>query len=253
VPDVLHANVGPGARGVFTTRVGGTSTGPWGAPGGSRGRNLAHHVGDDHAAVERNRQLTEAELGRPLIWMDQCHSARVAVLREAPPRANAGEVDAVVLHGGMSHGAGALVADCVPLLLAATHGRTVAAVHVGRAGLVAGIVAAVLAEFSRLGSPAPTLHASVGPSICGRCYEVPEALQSEVASRVAGVRARTAWGTPSLDIPAGVIAQLSAAGVSHIEHLARCTRTDHRFYSYRRDGRTGRFAGIVIPAGDDTP
>ena len=143
-----------------------------------------------------------------------------------------------------------LVADCVPVLLAAADGAAVAAVHVGRQGLVRGVLPAALARLAEHGAAAADLYAAVGPSICGRCYEVPAALREEVAAQVPGTAATTAWGTPALDLPAGVLAQLAAAGVTRVHHLAACAREDERFYSYRRagqagDGATGRFAGVV--------
>jgi len=91
------------------------------------------------------------------------------------------------------------------------------------------------------------LHAALGPSICGRCYEVPAALREDVARVVPAAHATTSWSTPALDVPAGVEAQLAAGGVQRVQRVALCTLEDERFYSYRRDGRTGRFAGIVQP------
>lgn len=249
----IPATVGPVARGAFTTRMGGVSGGPWDGGDGAGGRNLAEHVGDDPAAVSANRARTEAQWGRPIVWMNQHHSARVAVLQQRPPDGRAGDVDATVLHGLRDCAAGVLVADCVPLLLAAGEQPTVAAVHVGRRGLISGIVPGVVDRMTARGVAPATIYASLGPSVCGRCYEVPAELQEGVAAQVTGTATTTSWGTPGLDIAAGVIGQLRARGVRHIEHLEICTRTDNRFYSYRRDGQTGRFAGIIGLAAYDTP
>nr|WP_275693499.1 laccase domain-containing protein [Nocardioides sp. TF02-7] len=85
----------------------------------------------------------------------------------------------------------------------------------------------------------------VGPHICGRCYEVPAQLQDEVAAAVPESRSTTSWGTPGLDIGAGVRAQLTAVGVPVVD-AARCTRESPDLYSYRRDGAAaGRSAGLV--------
>jgi copper oxidase (laccase) domain-containing protein len=93
------------------------------------------------------------------------------------------------------------------------------------------------------------VRAAIGPSICGRCYEVPAELQAEVADVVPGVASRTLWGTPALDLPAGVAAVLRGVGVDRVHATGLCTHTDDRFFSHRRSVRTGepqgRFAGVV--------
>jgi len=90
------------------------------------------------------------------------------------------------------------------------------------------------------------LRAQLGPSICGRCYEVPEAMQGEVVAVVPEARTSTRAGTPGLDLRAGLRAQLSAAGVVAVQVSATCTAEDPAYFSYRRDGETGRFAGIAM-------
>jgi copper oxidase (laccase) domain-containing protein len=81
--------------------------------------------------------------------------------------------------------------------------------------------------------------------VCGRCYEVPAQLRAEAAA-VAPESATVSWtGTPAIDVAAGVVAQLSAAEV-RVTWLPGCAREDRNLYSYRRDGRTGRFAGVVV-------
>ncbi|MDP9418182.1 MAG: polyphenol oxidase family protein, partial [Actinomycetota bacterium] len=114
--------------------------------------------------------------------------------------------------------------------------------HAGRAGLRAGIVPAVVAAMRRLG--ATGLVARVGPSICGRCYEVPARMCEDVSAAIPQARSVTARGTPGLDIAAGACAQLETAGVA-VRRVAGCTAEDARWYSYRRDGTTGRFAGLA--------
>ena len=93
---------------------------------------------------------------------------------------------------------------------------------------------------------AERITAWIGPHVCGGCYEVPAEMQDEVAAVVPEARATTTWGTPSLDLGAGVRAQLTAAGVS-VDDVSRCTRESPDLYSYRRDGRrSGRIAGLVV-------
>ena len=88
------------------------------------------------------------------------------------------------------------------------------------------------------------ISAWLGPSICGSCYEVPEQLREEVAEVAPAAWSSTSWGTPALDLPAGVRAQLAEEGVT-VEYSGECTLENDSLYSYRRDSRTGRFAGLV--------
>jgi YfiH family protein len=135
------------------------------------------------------------------------------------------------------------VADCVPVLLADADAGVVGAVHAGRPGLALGIVARAVERMRQAG--AARLVAWVGPHVCGGCYEVPEEMRAEVSALVPAAYAETTWGTPSLDIGAGVRAQLAVAGVEAVE-VGGCTREDPRLHSYRRDGAAaGRFAGLV--------
>jgi YfiH family protein len=135
------------------------------------------------------------------------------------------------------------VADCVPVLLADPDAGVVAAVHAGRPGLVAGVAPAAVARMRDLG--ARTIVGWLGPRVCGACYEVPEEMQADVAALVPAARATTSWGTPSLDIGAGVRAQLETAGVT-VHDVGTCTRESTDLYSYRRDGaQAGRFAGLI--------
>jgi YfiH family protein len=135
------------------------------------------------------------------------------------------------------------VADCVPVMLADPDAGVIGAAHAGRKGLVTGVVPATIERMRDLG--ARELVAWVGPHICGGCYEVPEKLREEVAALVPEAYAETTWGTPSVDVGAGVKAQLVAAGVEVVD-ASRCTRESDDLYSYRRDGdASGRFAGLI--------
>ena len=250
--ELVPADLGPGARGGFTTRAGGVSCGPYAAADGSGGLNLAFHVDDDEDRVLANRDLLDRWAGHHVAWMSQRHSAGVRLVTRPPGggRATLGEYDSLVgrRSGPDAPAVAVMVADCVPVLLAAPSGDVVAAVHVGRQGLVAGVVPATLALLAAEGAVVPELYASLGPSICGRCYEVPAEMREDVARAVPAAHATTSWSTPALDLPAGVAAQLAAAGVTRVQRVDLCTREDERFYSYRRDGRTGRFVGVVAPA-----
>jgi YfiH family protein len=236
-----------GAVLAFTSRRGGSSPAPW------DGLNLGGATGDDAARVQANRAVVAADLGVAgdhLLFMDQMHGADVAVV-DGPGRA-AGEqpvaADAIVTrHTGLA--LAALVADCVPVLLLDRSAGVAGAVHAGRPGLVAGVVQAAVEAMGRLGADSERIEAAVGPSVCGRCYEVPETMRAEVAA-VSPVSATVSWtGTPAVDVAAGVVDVLHRAGAA-VTWVPGCTREDPDLYSYRRDGRTGRFAGVVrlVPA-----
>lgn len=209
---------------------------------GSGGFNLADHVGDDPTRVAAHRARLTAELGADdVVFMTQRHTNFV-VRVEVPITGEAPICDAIVTtRPGLA--LAVQVADCVPVLLADPVARVVAAVHAGRAGFVGGIVPAAVASMRELG--AETITGTVGPSICARCYEVPEELR-DLAEAVESVSAAVSWtGTPAIDVAAGVVAQLRRAEVD-VRWLPGCTRERDDLYSYRRDGRTGRFAGIVM-------
>jgi hypothetical protein len=150
-----------------------------------------------------------------------------------------------------------MVADCVPVLLADPRAGVVAVAHAGRRGVALGVVPAVVRAMVSCGSSVSDLCAWIGPAIDGCCYEVPEAMQQEIAELVPETISnggRTRAGTPSLDLRAGVGAQLAAAGVQRVLRVGGCTFDDPQFFSHRRDGVTGRFAGLVWldgPDGDD--
>jgi YfiH family protein len=169
------------------------------------------------------------------------HGADVAVVGDASA-AELPQVDALVTR---TPGVALVVraADCVPVLLADVARGIVGAAHAGRPGLVAGVVPAALAAMRDLGAEA--ISAWVGPHVCGACYEVPEQMRADVAAVVPEAYAETSWGTASVDVGAGVLAQLRAAGVEVVD-ASRCTREDEDLYSYRRQGvESGRLAGVV--------
>lgn len=220
----------PGALLGFTTREPGVSPAPY------SGANLGYHVGDYPDCVAANRAALE-ELTGPIGWMNQVHGATIG---QADP-GHTPEADALIVRPGC---AGAvMVADCVPLILVADDARLGAVVHVGRAGLLAGIAPKVLDEFAAEGYERPRVHAIIGPAICGRCYEVPADMAREAERLVPGSSSVTSWGTPSIDVPAGLVGQLD--GLASIETSRECTYESETYFSYRRNNQTGRFAGVL--------
>jgi copper oxidase (laccase) domain-containing protein len=149
----------------------------------------------------------------------------------------------------------------VPVLLAVPR-RGVAAVHAGRVGVESGVVGAAVHVLSeRSGARPGQVQAVIGPAVGGCCYEVPAELQLEVALRAPAARATTTWGTPALDLPAAVVQQLRAAGVTDVAILGGCTRCGQgTWFSHRAttslQAPAGRQAGIVrlgaaAPPGSD--
>ena len=119
-------------------------------------------------------------------------------------------------------------------------------VHAGRRGMLDGVVTAAVAALVAAGADPSDLWAATGPSICGNCYEVSEDMAQQAAAVEPACRATSRWGTPAIDVAAGVHAQLERAGVGHMHPGHWCTAEDERFFSYRRQGATGRIAGVAI-------
>jgi YfiH family protein len=133
-----------------------------------------------------------------------------------------------------------MVADCIPLLLSSS--TVVAAVHVGRRGLMNSIALKAVEAMRALG--AEQIHAQLGSSICGRCYEVPQELADEVVAKHPAASSLTNNLTPALDLPRALIADLVANGVTY-EASTICTLENDEYFSYRRHNITGRNAGVV--------
>ncbi|MEJ5998603.1 peptidoglycan editing factor PgeF [Corynebacterium sp. H130] len=227
-------------RKVFTNRAGGVSASPY------ESFNLGDHVGDDPAAVAANRQRLAHVLELPedrLVWMEQIHSPNVTVV-DGPCDQPVEATDALVTTQRQL-ALVVLTADCVPLLLSDDEAGVVAAVHAGRMGARNGIVRKTVEKMVELGARPAKIHALMGAAASGKNYEVPEAMANDVEARLPGSKVRTTKGTWGLDIRAGLIRQLLSLGVQAIDSDPRCTIDDESFFSYRREGTTGRQAGIV--------
>lgn len=225
----------------ITDREGGLGVAPY------QSFNLGMHVGDDPGIVQANRAALEAELGLPIVYADQVHGSQVLEVTASTLTAARTETGAIGVGDALftelaGIGLAILVADCTPVVIHDEAGRFIGAAHAGRPGLVAGVVPALVARMREAG--ASGLRALVGPSVCGRCYEVPPAMRREVGE-AAAVSATVSWtGTPAVDVAAGVVSGLTELEVP-VQWIPGCTREDSRWFSHRRDGRTGRFAAIV--------
>lgn len=229
-----------GAAGVidvaFTDRHGGVSAAPFDTLDLSRSRPDA---GPD---LRANLELLAAAFDVDgFVTMRQVQGADVAIVRHADEPQPV--CDAVVTSvAGLA--LCVRVGDCVPVVLADADAGVTAVAHAGRRGMVTGVVPKTVAAMRASG--AVDIEAWLGPHVCGGCYEVPAPLRDEAATAVPAAYACTTWGTPSLDIGAGVTAQLQADGCS-VNDRSACTVESADFFSYRRDGAaSGRCAGIVV-------
>lgn len=230
-----------GAHFAFTDRWGGVSAAPY------EELNLGGAVGDDPGSVRANRELVAKSLGLDadsVVWMNQVHGADTVVVDEPWGDRPVPEVDAIVTaRRGLA--LAVLTADCVPVLLADPVAGVVAAAHAGRPGMMRGVVPAAVRAMTELGAEQGRIVARTGPAVCGRCYEVPEDMRAEVAAAEPAAHAETSWGTPAVDVSAGVHAQLDRLGVCDRAQSPVCTLESRDHFSYRRDRSTGRLAGYV--------
>lgn len=233
-------NLGPRVLWAFADRHDGVSQAPY-----ERG-NLADHVGDDPAAVAANRALLAAAVGVDadrVAAMAPVHGADV-VLVGPDPGERAPAADGLVT---TTPGLALLVlaADCVPVLLADDSAGVVAVVHSGWRGVRADVTGAALARMRELGALPESTRALIGPAVCGRCYPVDQARYDAVVAVAPQAAAVAANGGPALDLRAAVQERLERAGTS-VTLLGGCTVEAPDWFSYRRDGVTGRHGGVVV-------
>jgi YfiH family protein len=235
----------PGVRALITTRPGGVSRGPWGAADGG-GMNLGLGSGDAVRDVLENRARLQALLPQPPRWLKQVHGG---VVVDAEQVAGAVEADAStsVTPGVVC---AVLVADCMPVVLASADGRGVAVAHAGWRGIAAGVIQnTVQALRRRLGDAHARLSAYLGPAIGPRHFEVGgEVLEAMGATLPRAAQAFVATGNGKYRADLFALAKMALAQVA-VDAIAGgrdCTYGDPvRFYSYRRDGITGRHAALV--------
>jgi len=223
-------------RAFSTTRLGGVSAGPWSS------LNLGDHVGDEPAAVAENRRrlVQVLELPGEPAWLRQVHGTRVRRPDDEDPCADAcatrlpGEVCVV------------MTADCLPVLLCNAAGTRVAAAHAGWRGLLGGVLEATLDRFD---DPPDQVMAWMGPAIGPDAFEVgDEVRQAFLAhdSDDSGHFRSHGTGHWLADLYGLARARLARRGVSRISGGDLCTFSDStRFFSYRRDGISGRMASLI--------
>jgi YfiH family protein len=215
----------------FTDRLHGKSSGEFAS------LNLGDHVGDNPEMVAANRALISAKFGRTQ-YMSQVHGNRVAIIEavtEEFPTADA------LVTGIPGITLAVMVADCIPLLLRSN--GAVAAVHVGRKGLLNRVAEKAIDVMREISDE--QISAIIGPAICGKCYEVSPEIFSEVTASHPETASETTFNTPALDLVAGLILDLKKFGVTEIDNQSRCTFEHADLFSYRREGLTGRQAGLI--------
>lgn len=225
-------------RAISTTRRGGISAPPY------HGFNLAEHVGDDPACVTENRRqlAVQARLPADPAWLEQVHGTDVvaAETMDCPVAADAAWTRAP------GRPCVVMTADCLPVLLCDRAGTVVAAAHGGWRGLVGGVIGATVA---RMATPPTELLAWLGPAIGPTAFEVGEEVRSAFLALDSGC------GDCFQPSPAGrwladlyqlARRQLQSLGVPAVYGGGWCTFSEpERFFSYRREGRTGRMASLI--------
>jgi polyphenol oxidase len=226
-------------RAAFTLRAGGASRAAYDS------FNLGAHVGDAPLAVAQNRSLLQRQLSLPRepLWLEQVHGTGIVDADRCEPQPPPRGDGAVTRQCGPV--LAVLVADCLPVLFAARDGSAVAVAHAGWRGLAAGVLEAAVTAMAGCGP----LQAWLGPAIGPAHFEVGEevraafvALDREAAAAFVG-NARGRW---QCDLQALARARLRALGIDSLHGEEACTYAQpQRFYSYRRDGVTGRMAALI--------
>ncbi len=223
-----------------TTRAGGVSVPPYDS------LNLGSHVGDDPAAVAMNRARLGARLPQAACWLSQVHGTTLVdadALPEGPgdvpPVADA----AITTRRGRP--LAILTADCLPVVIVDAQARALAVAHAGWRGLAAGVLEAAVAGLHARGA-GTGLRAWLGPCIGPTAFEVGADVHAAFAGEAQAFTPRPEVpGKWWCDLPALAASRLARAGVHEVVSSGLCTVTDARFYSYRRDGTTGRLATLA--------
>ncbi|MHB1331058.1 MAG: peptidoglycan editing factor PgeF [Sulfuriferula sp.] len=223
-------------KALVTTRTGGASSAPY------AGLNLGDHVGDDPASVAQNRALLRTVLPAEPVWLQQVHGIRVL---NADGDIASTEADASVARRA-ERVCVVLTADCLPVLFCDVEGNVVAAAHAGWRGLLGGMLEATVAAMH---VPGADVMAWLGPAIGAQAFEVGDEVRDAfIAEHPAASAAFVAHrpGKWLADIYALARMRLQRFGVTRIYGGGACTYTEFaRFYSYRRDGVTGRMASLI--------
>ena len=216
---------------LFSARHGGVSQGEFGS------LNFGDHVGDTALAVENNRKILKNLLSQSSpIFMNQVHGNEVI---EVDSNSNSPVTADALITRQAGLPLAVLCADCLPILIKGS--KIVGAIHAGRRGILNGIIAETISRMRALGGD--NLVATIGPAICSRCYEVDLPMYLDAISHDAELATNTE--THCLDLKRAARSQLSVQGVE-VSDIEICTAHDSNFFSYRRDGNTGRNVGVIV-------
>lgn len=222
----------------ITTRGGGISVGPYAS------MNPADHVGDDPQAVIGNRKILRTLLPQEPHWLKQVHSALVHTVSGDPTGVPEADACVSALAGQVCI---VLTADCLPVLFCAEDGSEVGAAHAGWRGLAAGILEQTVQAMVH---PGARLLAYLGPAIGPRAFEVGPEVRAEFmqtdAHAVTAFQALAGSDKYRADLYRLARQRLERVGVTRVYGGDFCTYSEpQRFYSYRRDGATGRMASLI--------
>ncbi|WEV42686.1 polyphenol oxidase family protein [Bifidobacterium sp. ESL0682] len=229
IPVTIPVDLAPGVKVVYTTRLGGVSAGDWGD------LNLGGKSGDNPAAVRANRMALTKAVGAPLSLLAQVHSGRAVDVDEmfetnAPYGCDrsgtiieAGNEDGPEAYPRLEADAevtaqqgvalGMFAADCLPVLLADPQASVIAAAHCGRKGLQCGVIGATVDLMTAKGAKPERIVATLGPCICGDCYEVGDEIADEFDAQFPGTFTLTRFGGPGIDIAKAALQELDKAGI----------------------------------------
>lgn len=242
-----------GVRAVVTTRAGGSSPPPWGAtPIDAGGMNLGLGSGDERDRVLVNRQRLRGYLPAEPLWLRQVHGVQVVDADRLHAEAPAADASVAVASNAVC---AVMVADCLPVLLADIRGRAVGAAHAGWRGLAGGVLQATVAHLrQRLDDPQAEIVAWLGPAIGPQRFEVGADVLAAMRTSLPCAATAFVPGPDDkyfADLFSLARQALLMANVSQVSGGGLCTASDPaRFYSYRRDGVTGRHAALVWRSGE---
>ena len=215
----------------FSTRFGGVSKAPFNE------LNLGFHTGDDENDVRQNRELLKDEIGaNSLVFMEQIHGSKICEITnenlgeilEFPPKCDA------IFTKLSGVGLCVVVADCAPIIAIDSKKSVIAAIHAGRAGVCGRILTKTIKAMK---SASNDLKIIVGPHIQGACYEVGELDLGEFNKYK---------NNGFFDISEALNDEINALKIKNYEISELCTHCDNKYFSYRREKVTGRFAGWIM-------
>ena len=247
--------VGPRIGALITLRPGGLSSGAFGLAGGlAGGLNLGEHCGDDPEMGRANRALGRGLLPAEPCWLNQVHGVAVGDCSATPPPGDAAPTADAAVTAAPGVVLAVLTADCLPVLLADPVAGVVGIAHAGWRGLAAGVIEQTIAAMVLRKANVARIAAYLGPAIGPRAFEVGDDVVA--ASGAAAQDGDNAWracfrerataGKWLADLYGLARLRLARAGVTAVTGGGRCTyEEDEYFYSYRRDGTTGRMGSFV--------